>query len=349
MNRISKRSTRLHICAALAGTLALAGAATAAADGLSDRIDIHGFGYQNYIKTSKNPYLDADNKGSFDDNSMNLVVTATLDAKSKLWTMIDADSDGVRLGWAFVDYAVNDNLVAKAGQSKSPWGWYNEIFDVRYLQMSTVVPHMYSDAADMRDEAYRGVGASYSAGRFGFDIYGGAPVVLNSNTGAADEKTSGLIGGTATWAAPIDGLRFRVSGFTHDSRVDGVTTREKSAVGGVEYVANNWDIKSEFARRSSESTVESYYVQAGYTFGDHWTPFGRYDYIALDQSRKNDPSYYQKTLVAGLDYKVNGNFSVRIENHFNKGYGLPVASGEVQPGAGAERWNLLSASVTFMF
>src|SRR5215467_2112364 len=114
-------------------------------------------------------------------------------------------------------------------------------------------------------------------------------------------------------------------------------------------MANNWDIKSEYARRSSETTVESYYVQAGYTFNDRWTPFGRYDYVALDKTRKNDPSYYQKTLVAGLDYKVNGNISLRVEGHFNKGYGLPVASGEVEAGAGSDRWNMYSTSVTFMF
>jgi hypothetical protein len=343
------RRIHLHVAAALGAILALAGAASAAADGLTDRIDIHGFGYQDYLVSKKNTYLDADSKGTFDDNSMNLVVTARLDDKSKLWTMIDADSDGVRLGWAFVDYQLNDKVTLKAGQSKSPWGWYNEIFDVRYLQMSTVMPHMYSDAADMRDEAYRGAGASYAAGPFSVDLYGGAPVVLNGNRGASDEKTSGLVGGMATYAAPIDGLRFRVSGFTHNARTDGVTTREKSIVGSAGYVANNWDVKAEYARRSSEGTVDSYYLQAGYTFADRWTPFGRYDYIALDKSRKNDPSFYQKTLVAGLDYKVNGNFSLRVEGHFNKGYGLPVASGEVEAGAGSERWNMLSTSLTFIF
>jgi hypothetical protein len=353
MKRHEKQPIARYVAMALGAIVALAGATTAAADGLSDRIDIHGFGYQSYLQTSKNTYLDADDKGSFDNNSYNLVVTAKLDEKSKLWAMIDTDSDGVRLGWAFVDYAVNDNFVLKAGQSKEPWGWYNEIFDARYLHMSTVVPHMYSDAADMRDEAYRGVGVSYAmdagAGRLSFDAYGGAPVVLNGATDAANEKTYGLIGGVATYATPINGLRFRVSGFTHSTKTDGITTREKSVVGGVEYVADNWDVKSEYARRTKESAVSSYYVQAGYTFADHWTPFGRYDYVVLDKSMKNDPSYYQKTFVLGLDYKVNNYFSVRVENHFNKGYGLPVASGEVEAGAGSDKWNMFGASVNFIF
>jgi hypothetical protein len=353
MNRHKKQPVHRHVAIALAGIVALAGATTAAADGFSDRIDFHGFGYQSYLQSSKNTYLGADSKGTFDENSFNLVVTAKLDEKSKLWAMIDTDSDGARLGWAFVDYSVNDNFVLKAGQSKEPWGWYNEIFDARYLQMSTVVPHMYADAADMRDEAYRGAGLSYSmdagAGRLSFDAYTGAPVVLNSDASAAAEKTYGLIGGVATWTTPVNGLRFRVSGFTHDRKVDGIVTREKSVVGGVEYVADNWDFKSEYAHRSSDSTVSSYYVQAGYTFADRWTPFGRYDYIVTDKSLKSDPSYYQKTMVIGLDYKVNSYFSVRVENHFNKGYALPVASGEVEAGAGNDKWNMFGASVNFIF
>lgn len=103
-------------------TLCLMGAqAPAWAEDLSDRIEFHGFGYQAYLQTSKNPYLGADSKGSWDDNALEFIATARLSEKSKLWAMIDADADGVRLGWLSVDYQFSNDLIGKAGQSKEPW------------------------------------------------------------------------------------------------------------------------------------------------------------------------------------------------------------------------------------
>jgi Gram-negative porin len=250
--------------------------------------------------------------------------------------MLDADADGVQLGWLSVDYQFTNDLLGKAGQSKEPWGWYNETFDARFLQLSAVLPFMYHDAAGFRDEVYRGLGLSYAhdiggAGRLAVDGYLGEPVILGDEAKSSDEKLRGLFGGTVTYDTPLAGLRFRLSAFTHknENTTTGEKIRENSNALSAEYVANNWDLKAEYARVKEDTKKESYYIQAGYTFADKWTPYGRYDYIATDTAQKSDSSFYQKAFVVGLDYKINGNLSVRGENHFNKGYGLPVASGEV--------------------
>ena len=61
--------------------------------------------------------------------------------------------------------------------------------------------------------------------------------------------------------------------------------------------------------------------------------FARYDRYVADKARAASDSYSQRIFVAGLNYKLRGNISLRLENQFNHGYALPVASGEMAPAA----------------
>lgn len=94
---------------------------------------------------------------------------------------------------------------------------------------------------------------------------------------------------------------------------------------------------------------KAYYLQTGYTLAEKWTPYARYDYAATDDRLNNDPSFYQKIWVAGVGYKIGNNFNLRLEDHINRGYALPVASGEVAAGTGRKNWNLFAASINFIF
>lgn len=90
-------------------------------------------------------------------------------------------------------------------------------------------------------------------------------------------------------------------------------------------------------------------MQARYSIDDKWSPYVRYDEAVLDNRLSDDPSYYQKTVVVGVQYRVADGLALRIENHFNHGYGLPVSSGEVAAGEGVLNWNLAVAGVNFSF
>ena len=71
--------------------------------------------------------------------------------------------------------------------------------------------------------------------------------------------------------------------------------------------------------------------------------------MTTDESRRSSDSYSQKIVVAGLSFMVRNNVSIRLEDQFNHGYALPVASGEVAAGTGKTNWNLLVAGVHFIF
>jgi hypothetical protein len=54
-------------------------------------------------------------------------------------------------------------------------------------------------------------------------------------------------------------------------------------------------------------------------------------------------------VVAGLGYKLLSNVSLRGEAHFNRGYALPVASGEVIESEGKRNWTMVVIGVHFIF
>ncbi len=318
---------------------------------IGEQTEIHGFGFQGYVDTQGNPYLGADGNGTWDYNTLSLIFATHLDDKTKLWAMLDNNSEGTRLGWMFIDRQLTDQLSVRGGQAKLPWGFYNDILDARFLQQSAVLPAIYSDSADMRDEAYRGVGTTYALGSLTFDGYAGAVVDLGQSVDNTDFADQRLFGGRVTYKTPIDGVTLMASAFSNGmkDKITNVSKSVKSGVVGAEYVKDNWDVKAEYAEKKFLHQTDGYYVQAGYTFGEKWTPYARYDSIVLNKSLRDDPSYYQRAYVFGIDYKISGNVSVRIEDHVNHGYGLPVGSAEVVAGTGKTNWGMFAASLNFIF
>jgi len=326
-------------------------AVPASAVDIGDRTEIHGFGFQGYVQTSGNEYLGANHRGTWDYNTLSLIIATKLDDKTKLWSMLDNNPDGTRLGWMFVDRQLGENITVKAGQSKLPWGLYGDILDARALQQSAVLPAIYSDAADMRDEAYRGGGITYTPGNFILEGFLGQVVNLGQAVDAGSVKDRRLIGGRATYKTPVEGLRLMASAFSSgvEDTITGKTKNFRSAALSADFVRDNWDVKAEYAKKTFEADTQGYYVQVGYMVGEKWTPYARYDYIVMDKAKKSDPSYYQKSAVVGIDYKITGSVSVRLEEHLNHGYGLPVGSAEVLPGAGKTNWRMFAASLNFLF
>lgn len=339
---------------------------------LGDDLAIHGYGHQGFMQSKDNNYLSSGGDGTWNNNLMALVLTATVDDSTRVWTQLHNTSAGSRLDWAFVDHQFSNTLSGRMGQIKFPFGLYNEIIDAHFLQQSTLPPSLYQETTKMRFESFRGVSFNYIVGGgLALDIYGGEAM---DNDQAGVSVFGRMVGGRAIYNTPVEGLRLMVSSFrsnvtniattTHFNgatiAADAKSFKQTTAL-SVSYVQGNWDIKSE-AARSKYYDVDSstWYIQAGYAVADKWTPFVRYDYINTDESKSSDPSYYQQTSTVGLTYKLNNNVSLRMEDHFVKGYALPAksysaavpgskAATGVVAGTGTETWNIFVASINFIF
>ncbi|MDD5434432.1 MAG: hypothetical protein PH343_03285, partial [Nitrospira sp.] len=169
-----------------------------------------------------------------------------------------------------------------------------------------------------------------------------------------------LYGGRLTYTPPVEGLMLMATVLAHRIEIltSGVPTgesgTEKNYVGSVNYVKHDVDLKAEYyyqnGTRPTVTKESSYYVQAGYTLFDTLTPFVRYDYISFDDSKKSDPSYYQKDIAVGIGYKINSYIAFKAENHSMNGFAIPVAATEGFDATTAKKnWNLSALSMNFIF
>jgi hypothetical protein len=95
-------------------------------------------------------------------------------------------------------------------------------------------------------------------------------------------------------------------------------------------------------------TTVAWYVQGGYKIGP-WTPYARYDSFLADDNDPGDPGSYQKEWVFGVNYKIDSNLNVRIEDHIIDGYGLAVAAKDMAYGTGDTKWNMMATELNFKF
>jgi hypothetical protein len=374
-----KKHSRNTAGRCIAAAVFLAFAVPALAD--DDRFTVHGFGNQDYSKSSANSFEQSGGSGTWDNNFLGLVGSAKISDESKLWAQLQATTtETVRFTWMFVDFQVSENLSAHVGRVKFPWGIYNEYIDTRALQFSVGKPLAYATEADLAYDAYDGAGIDYnldmgSKGKLTLQgFYGNifsAPDPLYTppypdqyQMGNLEAITNDkhVIGGKITWETPIDGLRLLVSA----NRTKLVTTADSGQIPdqqgeedryilSVDYV-NDWlDLKSEYNSHKypgltgyQDEKSRAWYVQAGFPLGK-WTPYTRYDSVVTDKNQSSDPSFFQRTVVIGINRKLSTNLNFRIEENFNHGYALPVAAGETLAGTGKVNWQLLAAQINFMF
>jgi hypothetical protein len=316
---------------------------------------LHGYGSQDYAQTTANTYLDADRRGTWDDNFLAFVGTVSLNERSKLWAQLETSSmDITRFTWFFVDYQLTDSATAHVGRVKFPLGLYNETIDVKFLQLSSLEPLLYQSAADFVHDSYTGAGLDYTqdmgpAGRIVWQVYGGNNYDTEPPPTSRDRR---MYGGRMAYSAPVDGLRFMFSAYRTQVELlatGGLVNESRWMVSG-EYLHADWDLKSEYGRHTFNGVdSDAYYIQAGRTFAGKWTPFLRYDRAVLDKSRSNNDGFAQKDLVGGVNYNLLSNVSLRAEAHANHGFALPLASGETSLATAKRNWTMFLVGLHFIF
>jgi hypothetical protein len=335
--------------------LLLLGALQAAPAAELGSFDLHGYGSQDYLRASANQYLDADTTGSWDTNFLGLVGAVTVNDRSKLWAQLETSStEPTTFTWFFLDYQVSDAARIHVGRVKYPLGLYNETIDAKFLQVTSLEPALYQEGADVVHDAYTGVGLDYDqslgeAGEITWQAYVGYTFDRNPPPDSRDRRA---YGGRVTYKTPIDGLRFMLSGYTTRVEVFATTemVSEHRMIASVDYVNGDWDVKSEYGKHKFLGvSSDAWYAQLGHTFADKWMPFARYDYVTTDKALKSSDAFSQKILTVGVNYKLESNVSLRVENQFNRGFALPVATEEVDPVTAKRNWSLLVVGVHFMF
>lgn len=326
-----------------------------ALDFLDEKAEVHGYGHQGFLLTDGNRYQNSDSQGSFEYNSLALLFSVKATEDLTIWIQLFGNLNDFRMDWAFVDYKFNNNFQLHAGQIKTPIGIYNEIRDIKYLQLSTLEPLIYQEDLKFTHEAFRGASLlaneDLAGGNLALEIYGGQQVNFEKESAL---EFNHLVGGKITYKTPLEGLSLMGSGYTSraEDTENGVATtgRNNLWMGSVDYRAHDVDLKAEFAAsKLFDRKGYGYYVQGGYTLFDKVTPFVRYDYLTSDKEQKSDPAFYQKDFTFGVGYKFNSFLAAKIEDHIVRGYALPVVTGEIGAGRGDTNWNLFAASLNFIF
>lgn len=367
------KSTNIKL-AATAGIMLLGIHAQAYAASIDEKVTVHGYGDTGMIRALENNYTGRYSGTKWDYNYLSINVTGQIDDKTKVVAQLRSGSEVTSEMGAYVNYNVTDNLTARAGQMKAPVGIFNEIRDIKFLQLSALSPLMYQDAAGTLPESFKGAEIIYHLDmrnhRLTFDIYGGEPKGAYNYVQIQPSNwfmVQNIYGGRLTYKTPI-GLKFSLSGFQNDlltansatqpltTQVDGQSIRRLSSA-SIDYRGGNFDIKTEYAIASQfegtplEQKGTSYYGQIGYTFADKYTPYIRYDYVLYNNDLPENPLYFQKVKVLGVTYKLNNNVSMRMENHWNSGYAIPSYAQGVNFNStkAKEDWNIFAMGVNFIF
>lgn len=344
-----------------------------------EKVSVHGYGDTGFIRAVENNYTQKPSGSNWDFNYLSVNFTAQVDEKTKIVAQIRQGSDITGDMGAYVNYYATESLTARAGQMKTPVGIFNEIRDIKFLQLSAISPLMYQDAVGILPDSFKGIEAIYHVDmgthRLTFDVYGGEPKGANSYVpqGAYYTLVQNIYGGRMTYKTPI-GLKFSLSYFQDD--VLGVananynaTTKvvtgtpnsgtRKLSSASIDYRNYNFDIKMEYATMSqfqntaNEINGKAYYGQIGYTVAEKFTPYVRYDYVLYNNDYVDTPSAYQQAKVLGITYRLNNNISMRMENHWNHGYAIPAntqgAAFNTAVPTPTLDWNLFAMGLNFIF
>jgi hypothetical protein len=324
---------------------------TAAAIEVGERVQLHGYGQVSRAVT--NQVGEEGEKLSANNYDFSLLGTARLADRVNLWAQIAylRETRKVRLDWAFLDFQATPTVTLRAGQVRLPFGIYNEVRDVEFTRASSTKPFLYDEELELATEAFRGASVEFRhdllGGSIDWDLYAGRETVTDDG----DVDRGRIYGSRLVVHTPVAGLSFMGSGYHGVLKErSGETDRRRAWAVSADYAVAPFDFKAELGSgRVFGAIVDTWYVQAAYTFWERLTPYSRYEYLTTDRPRAGDPSFEQKTWVVGVGFNFTQNVGARLEHLQHRGYALPVFAGDVEAGEGRQNWQATVVSVNFIF
>jgi hypothetical protein len=368
----------IGIVASLAAVLAAAPAhAIEVADG---RLTVSGFGEWGYGRTGgENAYLIGTEDGEYEHAQFSLSLTAQPQDDVVVAGQLFVAANGVAsLDWAFAEYRVHDLLRVRAGKVKNPFGLFMEVRDVGTLRPFFALPQSIYGAGNFGAEAYTGAGItgeweSRSGWGVGYDLYGGGlelaafepgeaalvggvgPQLDFSGVGVEEEEVRDVVGGRVSFSTPVDGLTFRLSGFTGDltEEEDGASARVVAYGVSVEWALDRLQLRGELFRATEgdeETNVAGYaevawsvlpklQVALRYEQASHEKEDG-VEHGSLDDHREG---------AIGLAYWPSPNLTFKASYHLVDGNRFAVPALSREDGSLDERTGLVVVGAQFSF
>ena len=109
------------------------------ATSVDERVSVRGYGDTGFISAIDNNYTKRPSGYNWDFNYLSVNFAARVDEKTKIVAQIRQGSEITGDMGAYVNYIVTDSLTARAGQIKTPVGIFNEIRDIKFLQLSLIL------------------------------------------------------------------------------------------------------------------------------------------------------------------------------------------------------------------
>ncbi len=349
----------LLLASGLLSSSSPAGAAEIGSEGDLASVEVHAFGSQGFIATTRNNYIDTNTThGSFQFSEVGINFTKPLVEKMRFGIQLFAENLGptgnynARADWFYLDYRWQDWLGVRAGRVKIPFGLYNEVNDadsarVPILLPQSVYPIQKRDylLAQTGGELYGylklGGGGALDYAAYGGTIFLDAPNQSGSPIQIQSVNVPYLVGGRVMWETPAEGLR--LGGSMQVLRLDlqllaGAQTLKVEApvtlaVGSVEYSTHDLLLAAEYSRwfvkaDSSDSTIfpssplvtsERAYAMASYRANRWVQPGAYYSLLFPDVNHRSGRENMQHDIAATLRFDLNTNWLVKLEGHYMLG------------------------------
>ena len=287
------------------------------AEGILDRVQLHGFASQAVINTSANNWFGESAQTSFDFTEIGLNGSLRAHRRLLLSSQVLSRRAGeMDDGTPSLDYALADwtlltspdyRLGLRLGRIKNPLGVYNETRDVPFTRPGIFLPQVvYFDKVRnlvLSTDGIMAYGEIFTPyGSLSLQLMGGRSLFdenvewayLNRNMPGQLEpkRVSGI---AALWyATPAERLRVGLSGATLTMQLQDnpLTSGDIDVLYGIaslQYNAENWSLAAEYAREplawrdfgpalpDFNTVGEGYYVQGIYRLTPQWQFLARYE------------------------------------------------------------------------
>lgn len=253
---------------------------------IEGKLNLNLFGggaYAQTIASSGNHYRNATPLGNFENSELALLFNATPLSMVVLSAQVYLNTQGARLDWAFAELRFSDLLKFRGGRLKHPIGIFGEVLDVGTLRPFYFLPASVYGPSGITTEELDGAmltGTLLTGGwEFSYDLYGGfislsatAPYdkVIDPSSlapGAVSEidtqRVRNVLGGRLAVSTPMEGLSFRLSGYTGVANSDAQEKPRVSVGPSVEYLTERISLRSEYFLRTNttDEFIHSFYLE----------------------------------------------------------------------------------------
>lgn len=297
---------------------------------MGSNVEIHGFISQGYMQSSHNNFFGETDDGTAEFSEVGFNLGTDLGDNLRLGIQIFSRKLGefgkgeVEIDWAYGDYRYKDWLGIRAGKMKLPHGLHNTTRDIDFLRTNIFLPQsVYNEAwrdsvaaiqgGEVYGDIYLGKAGNFSyqfqGGICEFDVDSGVVTTTKDQLKLKgmdfDIKDSTSHYGAATglvWSAPVDGLKFSLTGWVVNFTLKGETTvgsdetlkfemetKSRQWTGSIQYEIGDFIISGEYSRNyydfwseadkignfHDKLETEGYYGAVSYRFTD-WMEIGTY-------------------------------------------------------------------------